>query len=229
MISVAGPRRVCALVLAALATAASLQAAPGRLDTSKRSVRVSTEEKAVLPENRPIERNEVLMDRRFEGEAFEKESAIVGERRSRIAVEESREKELFRTPERKEYDRVERKDSAWKGKQSRYSTGEDAYRSKVALRFQDKIGDAQPFNGDMKPVVSKRTTFDRINRFVFRKNGGEGVSATTAGSEQGSRDISGASSPGAGGASGASASTPPPTTTKPTVSVSAPTISSSAR
>lgn len=210
MISVAGLRRVCALVFAALATLASVHAAPGRMDAGKRATRLSTEQKAVLPENVPVERNEVLMDRRFQrgGEMVEKESAIVGERRSDIAVEERREKQLFRTPERKEYDVVERKDSIWNGKESRFSTDEDAYRSKVATRFQEKISDVRPFNDNVKPVVSQRTTFDRINRFAFRKNGDQSVSVTTAGSEQSSRDISRASAPTPGGGSGGLAPLP---------------------
>lgn len=190
---------VVGLTLAALATLVPAQAAPGRLDTSKRASRVSTDEKAILPENKPIVRNEVLMDKRFATGTYDKKEALVGERRSNISVEESREKKMFRTPERKEYDTIERKESTWSGKESRFSTAEDAYRSKTAVRFQDKIGEAMPFAGDMKPVVSKRTTFDRLNRFAFRRNGDNAVSVTKAGSEQGSSDISNASSPGAKG------------------------------
>lgn len=189
-------KSVVGLALAALATLVPVQAGPARLETGKRAVEVSTEEKAVLPENRPLERNEVLMDKRFSTGTYEKKDALVGERRSGIAVEESREKKLFGTPERKEYETVERKDSAWSGKRSRFSTGDDAYRSKVAVRFQDKIGEATPFVDNVKPVVSKRTTFDRVNRFAFRRNDSEGVSVTAAGSERAARDISGSSSPG---------------------------------
>lgn len=201
---VTGPGRVCLPALVALLSAVSLPAAPGRLDTSKRAARVSTEEKAILPgENKTPERNEVLMERRFEaGDEFKKDSALVGERRSDIAIEENRDKKLFPTPERKEYETVERKESPWAGKQSRFSTTEDAYRSKVATRFQDKIGEASPFSGDMKPVVSKRTTFDRVNRFAFRKNGDQAVTVTTAGSEKDGRDISGSSAPSPGGSGG---------------------------
>jgi hypothetical protein len=186
-------KSVVGLTLAALATVASSLAAPGRMDTSKRASQVSTEEKAILPENRPIERNEVLMDRRFSTEVREKKAALVGERRSTIAVEERRDKKFFRVPERKEPEQIERKDSRWSGKQSRYSTSEDTYNSKVALRFQEKIDDARPFV-DAKPVISKRTTFERINRFAFRRNNGDAITVTTAGSEVASRDISEASS-----------------------------------
>jgi len=185
------------LALAALATLLPAQAAPGRIDASKRAARLSTDEKAVLPENKPIERNEVLMDKRFDTQTIPRKDAVVGERRSNIAVEETRDKELYPTPEPKKFDTIERKESPWAGKKARYSTSEDAYRTKVAVRFQDKIGDASPITKDAKPVVSQRTTFDKINRFVFHKNGDQSVSVTKAGSEIPAGDASGSSSPGA--------------------------------
>jgi hypothetical protein len=196
------------LTLAALATLVSVEAAPARIDAGKRATKVSTTERAILPENKPIERNEVLMDRRFQTGTYERKEALVGERRSAITVEEGREKKFFRTPERKEYDIIERKDSVLSGKESRFSTGEDGYRSKVAVRFQDKIGEAMPFAGDVRPVVSKRTTFDRVNRFAFRRNSDNGVTVTAAGSEQAPRDISNSSAPAPGGSG--STDTPPP-------------------
>ena len=183
------------LALAALATLLPAQAAPGRIDASKRATRVSTDQKAVLPENKPIERNEVLMDKRFDTQTLPRKEAVVGEKRSNITVGETREKELYPTPDPKKYDVIERKENAWSGKKSRYSTSEDAYHSKVAVRFQDKIGDASPISKDVKPVVSQRTTFDKINRFAFRKNSDQTVSVTKAGSELPARDASGSSSP----------------------------------
>lgn len=179
------------LTLAALATLVPAQAAPGRMDVSKRASRVSTEQKAVLPEAQPLERNEVLMDRRFDaGEPFERKEALVGERRSSITVEESRDKTFFSTPEQKKYEVIERKESAWAGKKSRFSTSEDAYRSKVATRFQDKIGEATPFNRNQQTVVSQETTFDKINRFAFRKNADQRVTVNVAGSEAAPGDAS---------------------------------------
>lgn len=173
----------------AIALVAPVSAAPGKLDTTKRS-RTSTEQKAVLPEQVPIQQNEVLQERRVEREVLPRRDALVGERRSSIAVEEGREKELFRTPDRPQYEQIERKDSPWAGKKSKFSTAEDAYRSRVATRFQDKIGDASPMYSDVKPVVEQRTTFSRINRFAFRKNGDQTIEATTAGSERPAQNLS---------------------------------------
>lgn len=191
----------------AIALAAPLCAAPGKLDTTKRS-KTSTEQKAVLPDQVPMEKNDVLQERRVERELLPRKDALVGERRSSIMVEEGREKNMFPTPERREYDQIERKESPWAGKKSKYSTTEDGYRSKVATRFQDKIGDASPINNKATPVIEQRTTFSRVNRFAFRKNGDQTIEATTAGSERPAQDLSEQS-----GTAPASSSTQAPTTT----------------
>ena len=187
---------VVGLAFAALACV-SLQAAPGDVDTGKRTVETSTkEQKAVLPDNKSIERNEVVSEKRFDSgtEMRTKENALVGERRSDIKVGEEKDKTLYPSPGKKEYEVIERKDSKWNGKEARYSTKEDAYRSKTALRFQEKIGDASPITGEVTTTRSRRTTFDRINRFAFRKNGDQRVRVNAAGSESEAGDISDRSS-----------------------------------
>lgn len=189
----------------------SAAAAPGRVDTTRRA-KVSTETKAKLPEQVPVQKNEVLQDRRFGTETLPKEEALVGERRSDIAVEERREKELIK-PELREQPKVERKENPWSGKKSRFSTGEDAYRTQMAERFQDKINDAWQSPQATRKVVDQRTTFDRINRFAFRRNPDQGVTTTRAGSEQAPVDLTGRSSlsSGAGTTEGATpTATPPP-------------------
>ena len=188
-------------LLAAIATSASAAAwadtaAPGAMDTTKRDDRLSTEQKAVLPEAKPLQRNEVLLDKRVEPPVLTRKEAVVGDRRSSIEVGETREKKLFSTPGRKEYEVIDRKESPWSGKMSRYSTSEDAYRSRTAIRFQDKISDASPVSRNSQAVVEKRTTFDRINRFVFQKNSDQTVTVTTAGSQKAAADASRSSSPG---------------------------------
>jgi len=157
-------------------------AAPRRVQVEKRADNFSTEtQKAVIPEMVPLERNEGLIDKRFETSTIERQEALLGERRSTIELKEGKEKKMFQAPENKKFETIERKESAWAGKKSRYSTSEDAYRSKVATRFQEKIGEASPFAGEVKPVVSQRTTFDRVNRFVFQRDEDETTKVTTAG------------------------------------------------
>ncbi|MEY4490025.1 MAG: hypothetical protein RIQ79_2533 [Verrucomicrobiota bacterium] len=185
-------------VIASLATAMvwADTAVPGGMDPAKRDDRLSTEQKAVLPEVKPLQRNEVLLDKRVAPPILTRKEATVGDRRSSIEVGETRDKKMFSTPERKNYEVIDRKESQWSGKMSRYSTADDAYRSRTAIRFQDKISDASPVSRTSQAVVEKRTTFDRINRFVFQKNSDQSVSVFTAGSEKASTDASRAFSPG---------------------------------
>jgi hypothetical protein len=182
-------------ILAALVLSPAAFAAPAGVDAGKKAGEFSSEHAAVLPGKKNTELNVVVGEKRFATESIERKSAVVGDRRSTIAVRETREKKLFATPDRKEYEVVERKDSRWAGKSSRFSTSEDRFECKVAVRFQDRIGDASPFNDNVKPIVSKRTSFDKINRFAFRRNAEQGVSVSKAGSGQDPVDISGASSP----------------------------------
>ncbi len=183
------------LAAAMCMTAASAYSAPGRMDTSKRA-RVSTEKKADLPGTVEMKRQEVLQDSRFStGDLREKKDAIVGERRSAIETKETREKKMAPRRELVEPDQIPHKESVWNRKQqSRFSTSEDAYRSRVATRFQDKIGDASPFPQPTRAVTDQRTTFSKVNRFAFRKNGDQTITTTTAGGEATSSNVSDRSS-----------------------------------
>jgi hypothetical protein len=189
-LSIVKPLAGLLLAAAFCMTAVSVYSAPGRMDPTKRA-RVSTEKKADLPDAVEIKQNEVLQDRRFStGEVREKKDAIVGERRSAIEVEETREKKMAPTRELIEPDQIPRKESVWNGKQSKFSTGEDTYRTRVATRFQDKIGDASPFPAPARSVTDQRTTFSKVNRFAFRKNGDQAITTSTAGGETGSGNVS---------------------------------------
>lgn len=171
------------LAAAMCMTAASAYSAPGRMDPAKRA-RVSTDTKADLPGTVQMKQQEVLQDRRFStGDVREKKEAIVGERRSAIETKESREKKMAPRRDMVEPDQIPHKESAWNRKQSKYSTSEDAYRSRVATRFQEKIGDASPFPQPARGVTDQRTTFSKVNRFAFRKNGDQTITTSTAGGE----------------------------------------------
>lgn len=178
------------LAAAMCMTAASAYSAPGRMDPSKRA-RVSTEKKAELPGTVEMKQQEVLQDRRFStGDVRDKKTAVVGERRSAIDVTETRDKKMAPSRDLIEPDQMPRKESVWNRKQSRFSTSEDAYRSRVATRFQEKIGDASPFPQPASGVTDQRTTFSRVNRFAFRKNGDQTITTTTAGGEATSGNVS---------------------------------------
>jgi len=184
------------LAAAMCMTAVSAFSAPGRLDTTKRSP-ISTEKKADLPDAVEMKQNEVLQDRRFStGDLKDKESAIVGERRSAIEAKETREKKMAPERELIEPDKIPRKESAWNRKESsKFSTSsEDRFRSRVATRFQDKIGDASHFPTPKRSANDQLTTFSKVNRFAFRKNGDQSINVNRAGSEFGGADISDRSS-----------------------------------
>ncbi|MFH1500278.1 MAG: hypothetical protein ABII82_20930, partial [Verrucomicrobiota bacterium] len=143
-----------------------------RIDASKRS-RVSTEEQALDPEVRPMERADGVQDRRFDrGELLDQPDAPVGDRRADIDLQESREKTLIE-PELKTYERLDYDPSRYDGQRSdRFRTGDDIYRTSMAQRYQNSLGEAQ--DAAPKTVVKKRTTFDSVNRFIFRRNRPEG-------------------------------------------------------
>jgi hypothetical protein len=183
-------RYLAAGLIAALTPAV---AAPGQLDTTKKADAVATDQKAALPDKLPANKNDVIMDRRFDTQTVPKKDALVGEKRSSIEIKETREKTMVQ-PELKEYDKIDRKDSPWAGKTSRYSTKEDTFNTERTNRFQDKIHEASPVTNQVKPVVSQRTVFDRINRFAFRKNPESSVTLSTAGSEKAPTDASNRSS-----------------------------------
>jgi hypothetical protein len=182
------------LAAAMCMTATFVYSAPGRMDPGKLA-RVSTETKAILPDAVEIKQNEVLQDSRFStGAVREKQEALVGERRSMIETKETRDKKMAPTRDLIEPDRIPRKDNAWNGKQSKFSTSEDSYRTGTATRFQEKIGDASPFPAPNRSVTDQRTTFSKVNRFAFRKNGDQTITTSVAGREGATSDISDRSS-----------------------------------
>lgn len=174
------------IVMASLTGVAEVAGAPGKLDTGRKVQRFSTEEEAVSPDLLPLDRQQVVQDKREESlstRRFTGREAPVGDRRSRIDVVETREKEQYRAPEKKTFDTITRKDAAISTKDTRFSTREDVYRSRTAERFQEKISAAQPAFKDSKPVVTKRTSWNSVNRFAFRKNSDQEIMVTKAGSE----------------------------------------------
>lgn len=143
-----------------------------RIQAEKRS-RITTEQKALDAETRPIERADGVQEQRFDrGELREQPQAPVGDRRANIDLKESDRKTLV-TPERKTYETLDYDPNGYDGQLSeRFRTGDEPYRTSMAQRYQDSLGEAQ--DAAPKTVVKKRTTFDSVNRFLFRRNRPEG-------------------------------------------------------
>ncbi len=172
---------VAILLLGCVAPALARDPA-GRIDATKRSA-ITTDDKALDAEVKPMERADGLQDRRFDrGELRDRPEAPEGERRANIDLKESDKKTLI-TPDKKTYDTVEYDTSRYDGQRSdRFRTGDDTYRTSMAQRYQDSLGEAQ--DAGPKTVVKKRTTFDSVNRFLFRRNRPEGdeIFSTAGGS-----------------------------------------------
>jgi hypothetical protein len=103
-------------------------------------------------------------------------TAPLADRRAPIDVTETREKNLV---ERKDAPLattpIERKDSPLSGQTARDQFQPDGslYRNAgaVAEKFQQGIRDAELARARLQPDLGRQTTFDRLNRFVFKRNG----------------------------------------------------------
>ena len=136
---------------------------------------------------RPFLRNDHLQDQRFSApEMIERKDATVGDRRAPIDVTETREKTII---ERKDYPKPEvreREINRHDGEKSHIQPKGDMVKTydKVS-KFQSRMTDASAAAAQRQPLFEKRTTFEKLNRFVFKRNGpgsDEGKSmVTTAG------------------------------------------------
>ncbi len=178
---------VCVALGLSFALAAPLAAAPGKLDTTRRSQKVSTDQEADLPGVVILDRADSIQNRREErlsSRRFDRETSALSGRRSAIDLTQTREKTRFRTPDRKTYDSVSKKESLINTRDLRFGSDDDVYRTTSAMKYQDKISAAQPALQNSKPVVTKRAGWASINRFTFRKNSDGPITVTKAGSDQ---------------------------------------------
>jgi hypothetical protein len=186
------PALLCAVGLCWVHAA---EAAPRRIDTGKRAAQFTprAEENTVTPEVQPTQRAEVVQEKRFDaGELRPRQEALIGERRAPIEVSERREKETFIAPAPPDYERrPQSADNPWSRQNALISTADGYARTRTAERFQAKIDEARPVVKESRATISKPTTFDRINRFVFRKNSDQRPTVQRAGGEQAPIDIGG--------------------------------------
>ena len=122
---------------------------------------------------RPIERNDRIQDHRFQGpEKIERKDALVGEKRAPIEMKETREKTKI---ERKDMPKPELK--TWDknrhdGEKSDYQpTGDQVKKHEVAEKIQGRMTDAKTAAAQRQPKLEKKPSFEKINRFLFKRNG----------------------------------------------------------
>ena len=122
---------------------------------------------------RPIERNDRLQDQRFKApEKIERKDAVVGEKRAPIDIKETRDKNLIERkdapkPELKTWDK-NRHDGE---KYNRQPKGDEVKKYEMVDKYQSRMTDAKSAAAQRQPKLEKRTTFESINRFLFKRNG----------------------------------------------------------
>ncbi|HSI09095.1 MAG: hypothetical protein ACAH89_11015 [Rariglobus sp.] len=170
---------------------------PARVDPAQRNTQLApTPESADTPlspgreaNQRPFFRNEVVQDQRFNApDKIDRKDAPVGERRAPISVTETREKNMI---ERKDFPKPEvreREMNRHDGEKSRIQPKGDMIKSyDKVTKYQDGMAEANTGAFQRQPKLEKRMSFEKLNRFIFRRNG--------PGSENGSAMVT----PAAGG------------------------------
>lgn len=122
---------------------------------------------------RPFFKNEIVQEQRFRApEVIERKDAIVGERRAPIDMSETREKEII---DRKTYPKPEVRDhqvNRHDGEKSRIQPrGDMVKKYDTVTKYQDRMADAKTATALREPKFEKRTSFDKLNRFIFKRNG----------------------------------------------------------
>jgi hypothetical protein len=175
---------------------------PSQVDASKENTQLApTPESADTPlspqreaNQRTFFRNEHVQDQRFSTpELIERKDAALGERRAPIEVTETREKNIV---ERKDFPKPEVRERKMnrhdRQKAAIQPEGDQLKTYDKVSKFQNRMTDASAASSQRLPKMEKRITFEKLNRFMFKRNG--------PGSEDGKPMVT----PAAGG------STPPP-------------------
>jgi hypothetical protein len=168
---------------------------PAQIDAAKQNPNLSpnseTTDSRFSPANeaqqRAIQRNDTLQDQRFQTPAMiERKEAIVGEKRAPIDMQETRAKTIIERkdapkPEIKTWDK-NRHDGE---KSAIQPSGDQIKKYELVDKYQSRLNDAKEAAASRQPLVQKTTTFEKINRFVFQRNGpgsdGGKAMVTTAG------------------------------------------------
>ncbi len=150
----------------------------------------------------PFKRAERVQNNRFTTpELRDKKLAPVGDRRSPIEVKETRDKTII---DRKDYPKPEVRENKMSPHNTQMfqtqPTGDAIKKYDMVGKYQNRMTDAANAAAQHQPKLEKRTTFDKINRFVFHRNGpgadggslvtkaGGGSSTTVSGGTQKTAD-----------------------------------------
>lgn len=118
-------------------------------------------------------RNDRLQEQRFNApDMIQRKDSELGSRRAPIDLTEKKDKTVV---DRKKYPEMEIRDrelSPHDGEKSRIQPeGDQILKYGKADRFQNRMTDAETAAAQRQPKLEKRTTFEKINRFIFKRNG----------------------------------------------------------
>lgn len=153
---------------------------PSQIDASKQNTQLApTPESTDTPlspereaNQRSFFRNDHVQDQRFTTpDLVERKDAAVGDKRAPIDVTEKREKTIV---DRKDFPKPEVRDREMHhrdGEKSRIQPKGDMVKTydKVS-KYQSRMTDADMAAAQRAPKLEKRTTFEKLNRFVFKRN-----------------------------------------------------------
>jgi hypothetical protein len=122
----------------------------------------------VEPEKKTPAVHPTIPDKRVETPVVEKPTAAISDRRARIEVTETREKEVREKNSRKP-EVIEQPTSAYNQQLADITTSGDTKRPPTVAKYQDSLTAASASNMARFPAVDRATTA-KINRFLFRRN-----------------------------------------------------------
>lgn len=155
---------------AALVSAACAANATRPVDYTQRNTPFAPGE-GVTTDKRTPEKNDAVQQKRVTPPTVDKQPAAVGDRRAGIDVNETRPKHV-QEKETRPVDKVDVERSGYDQKRARISTKDDTNKPPTVAKYQDSLTAATSSNMARFPAIEKATQA-KVNRFVFRKNGGE--------------------------------------------------------
>jgi hypothetical protein len=130
----------------------------------------------VTPDKKKPQVDGAVQDKRVDKTVVDRKSAVVGDRRSPIPMEEARDKQV-REKQSQRPEVREQQLSAFNHREARLSTSADSKKPVLVTKYQDSLVAASASNMARFPAMD-RATGAKINRFVFRKNGSDSATLT---------------------------------------------------
>lgn len=165
------------LLAAAVGWAApALQAQDGpKIDATQTVDSLATTNQAVVPDKVETQKNDQLQQKQAVVPGTIKEpAAAIGDRQAPIDVTETHDKNMVTLKEAPKPELQPHVDSVLDGQQapSRLQPGQnDYYNSALIDKYRQSMSDAEAIAQQSNAMSGQMTTFAKLNRFVFKRNG----------------------------------------------------------